>query len=114
MVEEKKSIYALWVLRRDGQHISIMEVSDYDKAFEEYKELTSRWTTCIKENTPFALMKPIVTTFDPGLIYEITITPVVDTPASRNDNPYAKEMRTRGLGNMQGMAIGETLDQGYR
>lgn len=114
MSEEKKISYALIILRRDGNHISVMEVFDYDKAFEEYKELTSRWAICIKEHTPFAMTKPIVTTFDPGLIYEITITPVVDTPASRNDNPYAKEMRTRGLGNMQGIPIGETLDQGYR
>lgn len=112
MAEEKKQIYVLVILRRDGKDIIAMEDVDYDKVFEEYKELASRWSLCIKENQPFAMTKPIVTTFDPGLIYEITINPVVETPANRYDNPYAKQMRSKGLGAMQ--TVGENLDEGYR
>lgn len=112
MAEEKKQIYVLVILRRDGKDIIVTESTDYDKTYEEYMEITSKWTSCVKENVPFALKKPVVTTFDPGLIYEITINPVVETPANRFDNPYAKQMRTKGLGAMQ--TVGENLDEGYR
>jgi hypothetical protein len=116
MAEEKKQIYVLVILRRDGKDIIAMEDTDYDKVFDEYTEITSKWAACVKESIPFALKKPIVTTFDPGLIYEITINPVVETPANRHDNPYAKEMRRKGLANMQniGQPLGENLDEGYR
>ena len=114
MAEEKKQTYVLMILRRDGNHIAVTESPDYDKTVDEYKELTSKWAACIKEQIPFAMMKPVVTTFDPGLIYEITITPVVETPANRHDNPYAKEMRSKGLGAMQARTLGENLDEGYR
>ena len=112
MAEEKKQIYMLVILRRDGRDIVVSESQDYDKMFEEYKEIASKWASCIKDNVPFALMKPVVSTFDPGLIYEITITPVVETPANRYDNPYAKKMRREGLGAMQ--TLSENLDEGYR
>ena len=108
--EEKKPSYVLVVLRRDGEHIAVLEDNNYDKVFEKYNEVAAKWASCVKENIPFSLTSPIVTTFDPGLIYEIKINPVVETAASKYDNPYAQKMRQNGLASMQG----ENLDQGYR
>lgn len=109
--EEKKPSYVLVILRRDGEHIAVLEDNNYDKVFEAYNEVAAKWASSIKEQTPFSLTSPVVTTFDPGLIYEIKINPVVETAASsKYDNPYANKMRQNGLGSMQG----ENLDQGYR
>jgi len=58
--------------------------------------------------------------FDPGLIYEITIKLITETPSSRYDNPYQKQMEKHGLSNMIGRrpqgqtAEGDLLDGGYR
>ena len=111
--EEKKALYALHVLRRDEQHISVLESTDYDKVFEAYKELSEQWGNCVKTQTPFSLSTPVVTTFDPGLIYEITIRPI-QSPivASKYDNPYAKDMMKNGLQNPFG--TGPVLDGGYK
>lgn len=112
--EEKKPSYVVLILRKDGEHIAVAEDTNYDKVFETYKELTAKWASCVKELTPFSLTSPVVTTFDPGLIYEIKINPIVETVASsKYDNPYANQMRQKGLAAMQ-TPIGENLDQGYR
>lgn len=112
--EEKKPSYICLILRKDGEHISVLESTDYDKVYDEYTRVTSEWTKCIKENTPFSLKFPVVTTFDPGLIYEIKLNPVVEPLASsRNDNPYSKQMQRTGLAAMQTLR-GENLDEGYR
>lgn len=112
--EEKKPSYVVAILRRDGDHIFVLEDTNYDKVFETYTEVTAKWASCIKDTVPFSLTSPVVTTFDPGLIYEIKINPVVETPASsKYDNPYANQMRQKGLAAMQG-PTGENLDQGYR
>jgi hypothetical protein len=112
--EEKKPSYVCVILRKDGEHIAVLESTDYDKVYDEYTRITTEWTRCVKENIPFSLKSPIVTTFDPGLIYEIKLNPVVETTASsRNDNPYAKQMQRNGLSAMHPFT-GENLDQGYR
>lgn len=110
--EEKKPSYAVVILRRDEQHILVLEDNNYDKVFEEYEKIAAKWASCVKDHTPFSLTSPVVTTFDPGLIYEIKINPVVETAASKYDNPYANQMRRNGLAAMQ--TVGENLDQGYR
>ena len=107
----------LAILRRDGEHISVLEGEDYDKIYEQYKEITARWATSVKEQTPFSINSPVVTTFDPGLIYEITIKPVVETTGSnRYENPYQQAMHKHGLQNTfgnQGL-MSEIKDGGYR
>lgn len=111
--EEKKPSYVLVILRRDNEHIAVLEDTNYDKVFEAYNEVAAKWASAIKDNSPFSLTSPVVTTFDPGLIYEIKINPVVETTASsKYENPYAQKMRREGLASMQ--TVGENLDQGYR
>jgi hypothetical protein len=99
--EEKKiPVYGLWVLRRDGQHIEVVESSNYDEVFERYNQVKIEWAQAIKDKTPFELTKPIVTSFDPGLIYEITIKLITETTTSRYENPYQQNMVKNGFSSM--------------
>jgi hypothetical protein len=110
--EEKKSIYALYIMRRDENHIIVIESSNYDKVYELYKNLTENWELCVKNQKPFSINEPVVTTFDPGLIYEITVRPVVvEQNLSKYDNPYQKKMLEKGLGNT--FPTSSILDNGY-
>ena len=111
--EEKKTLYALYILRRDGEHIQVTESTNYDNVFEKYKAAKSLWTSCIKNNEPFELTNPIVTSFDPGLIFEITIRPIIEQSSSRFDNPYQQEMVKKGLSNTIRNSP-EILDGGYK
>ena len=116
--EEKKQSYWLVIMRRDGEHISILEDTDYDKVIDEYKVLTDRWASCVKESIPFHLSKPVVTTFDPTMIYEITVKPIVETIGStnRHDNPYQQAMHKNGLSHTinNPQLLSEIKDGGYR
>ncbi len=117
MKKEEKQTYLLIILRRDNNHIDVMDSDEYDKIFETYKELTEKWATCITDSKPFSLTSPVVTTFDPGLIYEITIKPIVDTVGkSKYDNPYQQAMMKNGLaGTLKSYDIMSDLkDGGYR
>lgn len=112
--EEKKTLYALYILRRDGDHISVVESLDYDEVYESYLKLTTQWSECIKENRPFSLKVPVVTSFDPGLIYEITVKPVIhEQTQTKYDNPYQQEMIKKGFSGAFGNK-GDLLDGGYR
>lgn len=121
MSEEKKvvPVYGLWVLRKDEQHIEVLESSNYDVVYESYQKIKSEWTQCIKDKTPFELTKPTITVFDPGLIYEITIKLVTETPSSRYENPYQQQMQKNGFAQtfkqpQQTGSISDLLDGGYR
>lgn len=110
--EEKKATYALHIMRRDGNHISVLESTEYDKTYELYEKLAKQWADCIKEQRPFSITQPVVTSFDPGLIYEITVLPVMaEQPSTKYDNPYHQKMVKEGFGNQFGQNI---LDGGYR
>ena len=110
--EEKKALYALHIMRRDENHISVMESSNYDEVFEAYKKLIVSWTECVKEHRPFSLSSPVVTTFDPGLIYEISVRPVMpEQSTNKYDNPYQQKMMKNGFG--PGIQT-DVLDGGYR
>ena len=111
--EEKKALYGLFIYRRDGEHLSVLESTNYDEVFETYKHLKTQWAACVKDHTPFELTKPIVTSFDPGLIYEMTIKPVVETLSSRYENPYQQQMVKNGFSNTF-RPSSEILDDGYK
>lgn len=111
--EESKSVYALWVLRRDGDHISVIESSNYDEVYEAYNEVKAKWISSIKEQTPFELTKPVVACFDPGLIYEVTIKPITQVSSSRYENPYQQEMVKNGFSTTF-KPSSDILDNGYR
>lgn len=110
--EEKKPLYGLYVMRRDENHIIVIESLNYDEVFEAYKKLVVEWGNAVKERLPFSLSSPVVTTFDPGLIYEITVRPIMpEQNVSKYDNPYQQKMMKNGFQNMFGADV---LDGGYR
>lgn len=120
MTEEKKQqVYTLLILRKDDNHIEVVQSLNYDEVMEAYNRVRLQWATCIKDQTPFELMRPIVTTFDPGLIYEITVRPLAETTVSRFENPYQQSMMKNGFSSMfnkqnQVTTTGDLLDNGYR
>lgn len=102
-----KAEYGVLILRRDQQHIQALLTSDYDSAFKLWEELSKRWQESVKETIPFRLISPVVTSFDPGLISEITIRPVVENKLTSNpNNPYEKEMREKGFSETFGRYTG--------
>lgn len=110
--EEKRPLYGLYLYRKDENHISVIESTDYDEVFEVYQKLVTDWEACIKDQRPFSLLSPVVTTFDPGLIYEISVRPILpEQNISKYDNPYQQKMIKNGL---QGMFESDVLDNGYR
>lgn len=114
--EEKKTVYVLHILRRDENHISVIESNNYDEVYEQYKLLIENWNICIKEQKPFSLSFPVVTTFDPGLIYEITVRPLMaEQNDTKYDNPYQQKMMKTGFQNMFSTTpSSDLLDNGYR
>lgn len=97
----EKLIYALIILRKDGDHINVMEDSNYEKCYERWETLHTEWSTCSKEIRPFILKDPIVTAFEPILISEIAIRPLLPESVINSDNPYQKKMMQSGLSGMQ-------------
>jgi hypothetical protein len=116
--EEKKQTYEVWIVRQDGNHIRTQLTNEYDKCFEDWKKLVDLWKSCVADKTPFSITTPVVTAFDPGLIMEITIRPVVKIAESKYDNPYQQKMLDKGLLNTlnnKGNVIDPNiLDEGYR
>lgn len=117
-VEEKKELYEVLIIKRDQNHIVVMSVPSYDKCYEKWTELLKIWTEALKDKIPFVLKDPVVTAFDPGLIMEISIMPVMKVAESKYDNPYQKEMMKKGLSQTlrsNGNALNsDILDEGYR
>jgi hypothetical protein len=111
--EEKKQIYEVLIIKQDHNHITVKQTDNYDSAFEKWNLLTEDWTKALKEKVPFILKDPIITAFDPGIIKEITVRPVMEVPESKYDNPYQKQMLKKGLSGMFN-SIPDLLDEGYR
>lgn len=117
LTEEKKKTYGVLIIRKDLEHIAVLETADFQAAHATWKELNDKWITSIKENVPFILESPVVTSFDPGLIKEITVRPEMDNAQQRGgvNNPYERQMRREGLGNAMKYALGtDILDGGYK
>ena len=116
---EEKQVYETVIFRTDGQHISALQSINFDEAVEKWKELNNSWEDSISNKKPFKLMKPIVTSFDPGLISEIAVRPLVKVSESKYDNPYQQQMMKNGLSNMLNQSRGGhpinngMLDEGY-
>jgi len=113
--EEKATTYGALVKKRDGDFIVAIESNDYDEVFEEWQKLKDQWADCVKESKPFELTSPIVTAFDPNLIYEITVQPVVETTSSKHANPYKAAMQQHGFSNTVGNSqiLSDVKDGGY-
>jgi hypothetical protein len=116
MVSDKKQeVYSVWIMRRDQSHITVLETSNFEEADKAYQELEARWTTALKDQLPFKLRSPYMTSFDPGLIYEISLLPFGNTNV-QVDNPYQVQMRQNGFSNTFGKVTkgGDMLDNGYK
>lgn len=114
MSNEQKVVYAVFVLRTDQQHITAIESDNYDECYETWESLHNVWMEASAENKPFVMTKPIVTAFHPGLISEITLRPIVEQSASKNQNPYQKNMVNNGFSNSFPTGGGvDLLDNGY-
>lgn len=109
---ENPQKYGVFILRKDEMNIEVLVTEDFAAAKKEYEKLTESWTTSLHDSKPFSLKKPIVTSFDPGLIYEITIRPKVEPLQSNPDNPYAKNMKEKGLAATRQFSS-PVLDNGY-
>ena len=97
---QAKMVYEVVILRQDGNHLSIIQSTDYDKCYEKWKALQTEWTNSVKEQKPFILEDPVVTAFSPSMIYEIKLIPIMaeDLAQSSTKNPYAQKMNQNGFG----------------
>lgn len=111
--EERKQVYEVVVVKVDHNHITVISTEKYDDAFEKWKKFTDIWTNAIKEKVPMIITDPVVTAFDPGLVKEITLRPLMEVLESKYDNPYQKQMMNKGLSPMLPGAP-DLLDSGYR
>ena len=113
--KEESPTYGTIIMLRGAEPIIALETKKYDEAFEVWKTLKDQWATCIKDSVPFELTSPIVTAFDPNLIYEITVKPVVETTSNKNYNPYKQAMNKHGLANTLGNSqiLSDVKDGGY-
>jgi len=118
--KEEKKLYEVVILRLDGQHIVAVRTDNYDECYEKWQKLHAEWTETSNENRPFVLMEPVITAFNPTLIKEITLIPVVEQTASKYNNPYQSEMVNKGLTETlnkykgAGQQGGDLLDNGYQ
>ena len=113
--EEKSQAYGALILKRDGDFIVAIESDNYDEVYETWQKLKDQWAECVKESKPFELTSPIVTAFDPNLIYEITVKPVVETASNKHNNPYKAAMQKHGFANTLGNSqiLSDVKDGGY-
>lgn len=122
MANVQQKMFAVTVLRRDEQHMILVQTPSQDEARKAWTVLLERWKTAIKEQTPFVLDNDVTATaFDPGLIYEITIKSTDLTSRFSQNNPYQNEMATNGFSNSWEKFSGgaakqgnELLDSGFK
>ena len=108
---ENKLKYHVIVLRHNQDHIFLAELDNYDAALNLWTETKNKWGEAIKAKLPFELTSPLVTAFDPGMIYEITIKAAEATTNVNSNNPYKRTMQERGFSNTLTNPI---LDGGYQ
>lgn len=95
---EEEVVYEVLILRKDGQHITAMQSIEFEQCYKVWENLHNIWLECAKEVKPFILKDPILTAFEPGLIYEIILRPIMTAPKSLNENnPYARSMLDQGF-----------------
>lgn len=94
-----KSVYSIFIFRTDGQHLEVYSSNNFDACFQRWEQLTTEWTSAVKEERPFILRDPIVTAFSPNLIFELKLLPVSSQEmAAKSHNPYNQKMYEEGFG----------------
>lgn len=96
-----KPSYAVVIMRKDANHIMVLESEDFNVCFDRWEQLSAEWASAVKEVRPFLIKDPIVSVFDPSFVYEITIKPYQEEQNNKNsNNPYYKQMASSGLSSM--------------
>lgn len=115
--EENKQVYQVIIYRVDNNHILLIQTTNFDEAVENWQKANNSWEESLSNKKPFKLMIPTVTSFDPGLIKEISVKPIVKMETSKYNNPYQQKMMKEGLGatlQQKGNIFDpNVLDEGY-
>lgn len=114
---DKQIIYALIMFRKDIGPSNLLETNDFDKVKETWRNLTNKWTLSVKEQKPFELEEPVITSFDPSLIKEFRISTTETSLKIDESNPYLKNFRQKGFTESfrENTSLNtEVLDQGYK
>lgn len=109
-------VYSVVIFRKDNQHVIIDAGTDYEKCRELHSKLDSQWVDCHKEQLPFRLEEPEITSFEPALIKEIKIMAGSKNSFSNNShNPYVQRMKKQGFADSFPSQGGlDILDQGFK
>jgi hypothetical protein len=113
-VEEKvETVYEVMLVRTDREFpIIVHQSTNYDECYVKWQELHQKWQESSDNNKVFIMDEPFVTAFNPLLIREITLRPIVEQSVGKHKNPYQQKMIDKGLSNMLGGS--DILDGGYR
>lgn len=112
--EKQETVYEIFIARNDRELPMIVHQStDYEECYEKWQELHSKWQESSDNNKVFVLEDPVVTAFNPILIREITLRPVVEQSVGKYKNPYQREMVEKGLTEMFNKGP-EIMDGGYK
>jgi hypothetical protein len=114
--EEKETVYEISIARNDMQiPMIVYRSTNYEESYEKWQELYKQWQTSSDDNKVFVLKEPVVTAFNPVLIREITLRPVVEQSAGKYKNPYQREMIDNGFSETFGKHNAtELMDGGYK
>lgn len=112
MKNQEQVVYTVLILKRDQNHITVVESEDFSVCRSKWVTLHTQWQECHKEGKVFVLEDPVLSAFEPGMIYEISLVPKTSTMNISSDNPYQKNMQQKGL--PQTMRGADMLDNGYK
>lgn len=113
--ENREIVYEVYIARNDQQMPMIVCQSvNYEECFEKWEELQELWQISSNENKAFVMKEPLVTAFNPVLIREITLRPVVEQSVGKYKNPYQREMIEKGFSEAFGKPGHDFLDGGYK
>ncbi len=112
--EKKETVYEIFIARNDMElPMTVYRSAVYEECYEKWQKLYKQWQETSEENKAFVIEDPIVTAFNPVLIREITLRPIVEQSAGKYKNPYQREMIDKGFSEVFGNR-GELMDNGYK
>lgn len=112
--EERETVYEIFIARNDlAVPMIVHRSTNYDECYDKWTELYELWQKTSDENKAFIIKEPVVTAFNPVLIREITLRPVVEQSVGKYKNPYQKDMIENGFSETFGKHT-EIMDGGYK
>lgn len=113
--EKKETVYEIYIARNDREFPMVVhQSSNYDECYDKWQELHKLWQETSDNNRVFVLNEPVVTAFNPVLIREITLRPVVEQSVGKHRNPYQQAMVEKGLTEMLNNGGSDLMDGGYK